>query len=201
MTPDLKGIGEILKHLPRYFLGIFIASGLLLFGPGSLIYSFGLRDIVANLRPYIGGAFLISGIFSIIPLGNRLLTSAARWVKSAKHTRGLKRQLRGLTPGERLILADYVVNDTSSRMHTLNNGIVKGLEHKKIIYCSTQLSDPYGRFAFNVQPWAKGYLWTHPEVLDPELAGLRAQLQAKKSSTLSEFMSLETAGMGPNTND
>jgi hypothetical protein len=56
MDLSLKYLDWI-KRSPRYFLPIYIFTGIVVFAPLSLLYTLGMSEVVANYRPYFGLVF------------------------------------------------------------------------------------------------------------------------------------------------
>lgn len=179
MTFELKGLAEALGVLPRYFLGIALASSILLFGPPSMLVSLGMSDFVEQYRTWIGFAFLLSTVMSVVPLGGKLVAAITGWVQASTDAKYRAKVLRSLTLQERMVLAGYVVRNTNSVRAPLSDGVVQGLVHRQVLYRSTNLSDEWQNFAFNLHPWAQQLLERQPEILEPEVTILREQLTSK----------------------
>ena len=75
-----------------------------------------------------------------------------------------RKWLTTLTPGEKTVLVPYIRDQSTSVTYGLNDGAVRGLEAKGILYRVSSVS--YGlRFPFNMQPWAREILSAEPDPL------------------------------------
>ena len=73
--------------------------------------------------------------------------------------------LDNLTPDEKTYLAPYVLEEVTSQVFELEDGIAGGLVAKNIIYRSSNLGNVLEGFPYNMQPWARDYLHQHLELL------------------------------------
>ncbi|MDN3368269.1 MULTISPECIES: superinfection exclusion B family protein [Ralstonia solanacearum species complex] len=156
-----KAVGQIAV---KPLLAIALASGALLYAPAHIIAATGLADFLATYRMWIGFALLASCAY--------LLAHGLAWVFNVigsligdVQMRKVRRKwLTTLTPGEKAVLVPYIRDEATSVTYSLNNGAVRGLEGKGVLYRASSVS--YGlAFPFNMQPWAREILSAEPELL------------------------------------
>lgn len=163
-----------LKLSVRHLLPVFLITGVLLFIPPDLLTTFGVNDFVKNDRKWIGLAFLTSGALLISHfwcwLKDKLVE---RW-----RIRNIKRTILNLSPEEKNILADYILQQTKSQQLSLLDGTANGLEASHLIYRSSNIGSEWGEFAYNIQLWAWEELNAHPGLLEPQLSSRRQDLKS-----------------------
>lgn len=76
-----------------------------------------------------------------------------------------KERLRNLNRREKQILSPYIFDDVRSVELSITDGTAQELEHLKIIYRSSNISNRGSYFAYNIQPWARGYLTKNKHLL------------------------------------
>ncbi len=151
---DLSKLVEWVKLSPKYMLPISLVCGLLLIASESLLAKFGLKEFVVTFRPWIGVIFLMSASLIVVDVIYRF----GAWLKSGilnlNSRRSRLERLKSLTPEEKQILLGFVLRDTRTQSFSINNGVVIGLEVDGIIYRASNVGHLYGRWPFNIQPWA-----------------------------------------------
>jgi len=154
-----------LKLSAKQALILFIISTVLLFGGEELIASLGLLEAKEILKPWVGVAWIIS-ISIIISeptyYAFNLVKKRIQWRIKLKQ---MQKTLHNLTPDEKIFLSVYIDDDTKTQSADYNNGVVSGLVAEKIIFRSSNLSQYYTTFPYNIQPWAWEYLKNNPEIL------------------------------------
>jgi len=78
----------------------------------------------------------------------------------------LEQLLHNLKPVEKAFLSPYVIDDENTRYFKIEDGVLRALEKKKIIYKSSSVGDLMSGWAYNIQPWAKEYLVKNPHLLE-----------------------------------
>jgi len=150
---DLSKLVDWIKLSPKYLLPISLVCGFLLLANELLLEKFGLKELVGNLRPWIGIIFLLTT--SLIAVDVMYLV--AGWIKLAyTNSRKMKfrlNRLKKLTTEEKDILLGYIIQNTRTQFFPINDGVVRGLESESIIYQSSNVGD-VDSWSFNVQPWA-----------------------------------------------
>jgi hypothetical protein len=161
---DLAKLVEWVKLGPRYLGPLWLVLGVLLFAPEGLLRRFGLAEFADDYRPYVGVLFLLSSAFLISAVVAFLWEFAVEWLDEGLTVRNGRRRLQNLTPADKEVLRAYVEGDTRTRYFTINNGVVKGLEHEGVLYRASNLGRG-STFPYNLQPWAWEHLKAHPELL------------------------------------
>lgn len=173
----LEAVAAFLSTLkqasPSLLLGIAIASGVILFAPDSFLTLLGLEVFLHSNKPYIGGtsvvaiALLLShSIFRLAAFGKGVLTARQVKKKAAEAEANRHKKLHDLTPDEKAYLVPYVVDDENTQYFLIEDGVAGGLVAKGVLYRSSHIGSLVDGWAFNMQPWAKSYLKSHPELLE-----------------------------------
>jgi hypothetical protein len=147
--------------------GTAIASAVVLFSPSTFLVSLGLQGVVDVIRPYLGGAFVLSMSLLICLAIKGIWDSVLRsQLRDALAVRFHRRELHSLTQEEKAYLRPFIEKQTRSQSFAINDGIAMGLEQRKIIIRVSSLGHPGGyNFPFQIQPWAWKYLNKHPELV------------------------------------
>lgn len=158
IAEGIKAVGQIAA---KPLLAIAIASGALLYATAHFVVATGLTDFLAKYRMWIGFALLVSCAYLIVhglSLGFNVVGSLLEDVRMRKVRR---RWLTTLTPDEKSILAPYIRDQAASVTYSLNDGAVRGLEGKGILYRASSVSYGLG-FPFNMQPWLARFFRLNP---------------------------------------
>lgn len=159
-------VGDIIKLSPKYLLGLAVFSGIgLWLGNVGLGKTLGIKDAINNYKLYLGLVFLASTSF--------ILSHFIWWISlgiknkiDQKYSYKLqKERLRNLNRREKQILSPYIFDDVRSVELSITDGTAQELEHLKIIYRSSNISNRGSYFAYNIQPWARGYLTKNKHLL------------------------------------
>lgn len=101
-----------------------------------------------------------------------LLSSGWKASKKSWTRRRVKSQivksLNNLTEDEKQILRYYIAFNTRANVLRFTDGVVRGMEHRRIIYRSASVGNLVEGVAYNIGDVAWGYLMEFPEVLDGE---------------------------------
>ena len=113
---------------------------------------------------WIGFALLASCAF-LLAHGLAWVCNVIGSLLDAARMRKVRRKwLTTLTPDEKAVLVPYIRDEAASVEYSLNNGTVRGLEGKGVLFRASAVS--YGlEFPFNMQPWAREILSAEPELL------------------------------------
>ena len=174
MLEAVSGFLSALKGTsPVIFLGVAIASGLILFGTDGFVSNLGLAEFRDQNKGYIGVSFVLSVsiVFAqaIANGGKMLLKFVERWRKKKVRAATLEQRqntLHKLTADEKAYLKPYVFGDENTQYFLIEDGIAGGLKAKDIIYMSSQVGSMLEGWAYNIQPWAKQYLEENPHLLE-----------------------------------
>jgi hypothetical protein len=96
---------------------------------------------------------------AIIPI---ILTPWQKWIWR-RHTLEL---LASLTEYEKAFLRRYIFEGESTQYAPYSDGVVRGLQSKKLIYRASGLSSSEGNFAFNLQTPIRKLLKERPDLLE-----------------------------------
>jgi len=173
MIESLSGFLSGLKQAsPALLLGLALASGLVLFSPEAFVSALGLDVFRQTNKPYIGSTFVISialllshFAFRIADIIKTKIAAIQTRKRAAEADAARQQKLHELTPDEKAYLIPYVQRDENTQYFLIEDGVAGGLVAKKIIYQSSQIGSIVDGWAFNIQPWAKNYLKSHPELL------------------------------------
>lgn len=159
----IKAFGEIAV---KPLLAIAVGSGFLLFARPSILDAAGMTKIVADYRPWLGGALTLSFAYLFTHGVKYVAGRINAWLRS----RGLDKQrtkwLSSLTPDERGRLIPYIRDQRASMRYPIEDGVVGGLVGKGILFRSSNVGHAISGFSFNLQPWAREELDRRPELLD-----------------------------------
>ena len=173
----LDWIGGFLSGLkqttPVVFLGIAIASGIVLFIGNDLASTMGLSEFRKEYRAYLGGALVLSlslvvahalwsGAKGILALAKGALDRR----KARRSLEARQKQLDKLTPDEKVYLAPYILDKENTRNFLIEDGTAGGLVAKGILYRASTVGSMLDGWAHNMHPWARDYLEANPHLLE-----------------------------------
>jgi hypothetical protein len=151
----------------KLYLAVLIASSALLFLPDTTIAQLGLEEVRHTYRTQIGVAFVLSASLIaarlISVLWDILLSPWYHW----RFNRVIFKTLTELTLAEKSFLAPFITAGQNTQYAEMYDGVAKGLEAKKILYRSSNISAPGGAFPYNLQSYARKMLVDHPSLLAP----------------------------------
>jgi len=161
------------KVAPVPLLAISIATGIILFTPPGFSRTLGIDEFRETYRGWIGSAFILSLSYLAAHLAwwLRSIIMARRKRKQAEKTRN--QHLHDLTAEEKGYLAPFVFDGVNTQNFDIDDGIAGGLTPKGIIYRASIIFDVVHGSPYNIQPWARAYLRSNPQLL--EGARLRGQ--------------------------
>jgi superinfection exclusion protein B len=115
---------------------------------------------------FIGIVFIASAslfvVWIIFFVGAPILDALDTW---RLRRSGLK-TLRDLTDDEKRFLRPYIHGGENTQYAQYSDGVVRGLDHKGVIYRASNVSMPGGGFPFNLQPYMRRLLREHTYLLD-----------------------------------
>jgi hypothetical protein len=160
--------------------GTAIASAFVLLSPSSILTPLGLKEVIEVVRPYLGGAFVLStSLLICLAMKGVWDNLIRRQLRDSLTVRLHRRELHSLTEDEKDYLRRYIEKQTRSCTFALNDGIAMGLQQRKIIIRASNLGIPGGySFPFQIQPWAWEYLNKHPELV----ASLRSEEERRRTT-------------------
>ncbi|WP_321958139.1 superinfection exclusion B family protein [Paraburkholderia bannensis] len=158
----IKAFGEIAV---KPLLAVALGSGFLLFARPSILDAAGMTKIVADYRPWLGGAFTLSCAYLLAHAVKYAADSVTAWQQSKNLDKRRAKWLATLTPDERGRLIPYIRDQRASVRYPIEDGVVGGLVGKGILFRSSNVGHAISGFAFNLQPWAREELEKRPELL------------------------------------
>jgi Super-infection exclusion protein B len=163
-------IGKVLDWVksPRQSAIVFVASLALLFLPPHLRETLGLQAF-ERYRGWVALAAAVSGAALLVESINHGFS----YLKTKSREKGIRKRgeeyLRTLSAEERGIMVLYCGSPSDTQYLHSTDGNVGSLLRKRLIYSGSRLghlTDRGPRGAYNIQPWAREYINSHPEILD-----------------------------------
>jgi Super-infection exclusion protein B len=153
---------------PRQSAIAFVTSVVLLLVPSHARQTFGLQPF----ERYRGHVFVSSVFFGAVLLVE-LIYLLANHIKTKRRGKAIRREseeyLRTLSPEEKGIMLEYMRSTTDTQYLFSVDGKVGSLLGKGLIYSGSrtgQMTRHGPRRAYNIQPWVKEYINSHPEILE-----------------------------------
>ena len=153
---------------PPIYAAVLVATLLLLFLPDPFIAQLGLADFRQLYRTYAGIALIASASLLSVHVISRIAAFAmVKWEARRLHRDGLT-TLAELTNEEKEFLRPFILKGENTRYASISDGVVKGLELKRLVYRAANVSVPGGHFHFpyNMQPYIRRILQERPQLLD-----------------------------------
>jgi hypothetical protein len=145
---------------------VCIITSILLFADDDVIQKLGLLNFREFAKTWIGVIWLVS-------LGLLITDSAISGYNVIKKKRSEKaeldslfQRLEHLSEDEKKFLAYYIDNNTKTQSAEISDGTANGLSNMKIIYRSSNISEAFTSFPWNIQDWAWKYLKANPSCLN-----------------------------------
>jgi len=158
-----KFVGWLQKIPISLLFALTCCTVVILFAPQSLTTKLYLDAFRDRFGPELGASFLLL-IFIWVARGIEGLRQLRIRYRGEEILRGY---LRDLTPEERGYLVPFIHDERNTVHAGVQDGIMKGLEAKRIVVRISAFGDLYGEgFPFNLQPWARKYLNENPHLLD-----------------------------------
>lgn len=159
----IKAFGEIAV---KPLLAIALGSGFLLFARPSILDAAGMTRIVAQYRPWLGGAFTLSCAYLLAHVVKYVTDVINGLLRSRDLDRRRAKWLSTLTPDEKGRLIPYIRDQRASVKYPIDDGVVAGLVGKGVLFRASTIGHAVSGFAFNLQPWAREELEKRPELLN-----------------------------------
>jgi hypothetical protein len=152
----LKWFGDHLS--PTYSSVLFIVFTVALFWGNAVLGYLGLPPMPPQYRMWAAGGTLLFGttllVLTIRGLGRRI----SNWWVSHQHKKAIKKHLHQLPADQMRILLEYVQSGKNSLVFQPTNGAVCDLEHRGILYRSSNFGNVMAGFAYNITPTAAEFL-------------------------------------------
>ena len=173
MIEALSGLLNTVKQTsPAVFLGLAIASGILLFSGNDTLTTLGLLEFKTSNVQFIGASFILSisimsshCLFAVFGLIKALFKDYQKKQKRKALLDAKRKTLEKLTPDEKAYLAPYILQQESSQYFSLEDGVAGELIAKGILHQTSTLGDVIDGFAYSIQPWVREHLKNNPELL------------------------------------
>lgn len=166
-------LGGLKQTTPVIFLGVAIASGLVLFVGNDLLGTIGLAEFRTEYRAYLGGALVLSlslviahALWGGAKGAVGLVKAALNQRKGQKALEDRQRQLHKLTPDEKAYLAPYILENENTRNFLIEDGVAGGLVAKGILYRASSVGNMLDGWAHNMHAWAREYLEGNPSIFE-----------------------------------
>lgn len=159
----ITAIAEYFRKVPAAFLvAVLTTLGLVLFLPEHYAKVLAVDTFRGQYRVFLGPVFLLVLAFGVA----RLCTYIGRAYADRRLLKKRRELLHRLTPEEKGYLVPYIQEQQNSVYVGMDDGVMAGLGKKGVIYLAANMGDLLNGFAFNLQPWAREYLQSHPQLLD-----------------------------------
>ena len=156
-------LGEWLRST-KFWLSVFLFCAVLLLVSPDWLQRLSLLHLVMQYRPWLA----VIGLFAAAILSSELLTASGNAIyRRYRLWRGHHVSMDYLQPdrGREGVLRDYVKNDTETRYFDIGDGVVSGLVMKGLLYQGGSVGHLISGFPFNIQPWVRHHLLSHPQLL------------------------------------
>ncbi len=161
MTLDVGKWIDTLKVPVRYFLALLVAGIFLLSAPDPWLGRFGVTELREHHRVFIG----IGTLLCMAMVLANVLAWIGKRIMWRTNERRLVKSLYTLSADEKRVLRNYVFGDSHTGYFPVGDGVIGGLEAKKMLYLSSAIVVSL-QLPYNIQPWALKHLSIHPELLE-----------------------------------
>ena len=155
---------------PKIALFLFTSTALLLFLPQSILTPLGIHAFIEGKRRLIGLIFFYSIKCFLAIAVFWVLVQVKRRIQSKRLAQNGRPALHDLTPGERKLLAGFVVQDTKIQYYDDRDDIIDRLISNNILFLTSHLSVAESKLNCIIHSWAWKELKKYPELLEPELS-------------------------------
>lgn len=160
----LKNVIGYLKLKPRYLFGLSVVCFVIVGLPKACRLYLGYDELIQPYRGWISLLGVASGVYCFVIVAAVLpqwsLDKLRSWILWKK----ARTNLRKLSRDEKEYIAKYIERDVSSYDFHLGDGIINGLELKRVVYRASNLAKHGSYFAFNLQPWILRALNEYPDL-------------------------------------
>ena len=160
--------GVVVRSLPA---AITLATGIVLFGPASLVQRLGWAELVHTRRDLIGAvcvmAFSVLVVAQLLPLGFLAVVGAVR--RRIQFRKGTRR-LAELSRSEKNLLNQFLARGQKMLILDMNSSATRGLHRDGIIDRAAELDESETSLAFTLRPWAREYLRDNVHLVENDRA-------------------------------
>lgn len=145
-----------------FLVAIGIVLFLILFLPEQYAKIVAVDGFRKQYRVYLGPAFLITTFYCLA----RFCVFLMQVYNKKKDLKRKQESLHKLTPEEKGYLRPFIENQQNSIYVGMDDGVMAGLQAKKITFLATRVGSFFDGSPFNLQPWAKDYLEKNKNILE-----------------------------------
>jgi hypothetical protein len=156
---------QLLKLAPRYLIALGLMAGFMLFANEALLQRLGVLEFAQHNRAILGMALIVTSALFLVGLAADIWRWFKGWRARRKFRSQVRQRLHALTEDEKQILRFYIAKQTRANFLRIDDGVVRGLEAKGIIYRSSTMGDVFEGFAYNLSDTAWEYLNKHQSLL------------------------------------
>jgi hypothetical protein len=158
-------VSDFLKARLTTLIGLAIACAVIAFLPDAAIETLGLTKIRQDYQPFVGLAAIVFTTLSAVEIAAKAISVGSTFIKRQLHANEGRKRLRDLTPEEKQVLCNYVLNDTRTQTFQMQDGVIQGLCRDHILYPAAPFGEVLRGMAYNIEPWAWEYLRKHPDLI------------------------------------
>jgi hypothetical protein len=163
---DIGYAGVVGRSLPA---ALTLATGILLFGPASLVGRLGLAGLMSARRDLVGAvcvmAFSVLVVTQLLPLGVGALVRRLRHrVEFRKGTR----RLRDLSRSEKNLLNQFLARNRQMLVLDVESTATRSLQRDGIIDRVKDMEEGETGLGFTLRPWARAYLRDNVHLVENE---------------------------------
>ncbi len=157
---------QILPAVERYAWVIWFVVLIILLSPTSWLAPLGIDVFLTMYRPYVGVAFLVSGVFLFGRIAGPVRRRVENWINRRQEERRRLERLSHLTTEEKALLRGYVGPQTLTLMFDWEDGVVASLEREQLLAPARPAVRLGLQSPHNLERWALVYLSEHPDLID-----------------------------------
>jgi len=162
----IKSILSWFTSKPIILFAIAVVCFVVLALPESWRIYLGYDELIKPYRGWISLAALISGVLWLIAILAKLIDLIRPWIRTRWESWWFYRKapniLRELSRQEKQYVAKYVKEDVSTLDWHAEDGVIGGLEAKKIVFVAAKVIGRY--IPWNLQPWVMKTLKKHSDL-------------------------------------
>lgn len=150
MLETLKALLQAFKLKPAQLVAVAVLCLAALAAQPEQLQFLGLRQLVEEHRAVIGGVLAVAVGMLIVAVVQWLAVQVARQMRQRRIEGRVQQRLRCLTEDEKNVLRGYLREQTRTRQHGLDDGVVQGLVAAGVLWRSAAVSDRHMGFAHNL---------------------------------------------------
>ena len=166
---------DILTLPINIMIAVFIAAGLVLFLPESIVEKLYIAEFKNKYGFILGSIFILFGTILVITFITITVRKMRQWHFDKygynKFIKNGEKALLKFNEFERMIILGIYITEDNVQSYKINNGAIKKLMHLKIISLISSNNIVYGdnedwEVAFHLQPWVFEVLENIPDYFD-----------------------------------